>query len=73
VIPRNVRFIDGSAFFNVTLSSITIENGNNTFVLENGLLIDRISHKLVRSFSMSSEVCVPHNIEILGSSCFSNC
>jgi hypothetical protein len=39
VIPRNVQFIDGSAFCNVELSSITIENGNTTFVGENHLLI----------------------------------
>jgi hypothetical protein len=39
VIPRNVRFIDGSAFIGVTLSSISIESGNDIFVVENGFLV----------------------------------
>jgi hypothetical protein len=73
VIPRNVRFIDGSAFVGVTLSSIAIEPGNDRFVIENELLIDIVDHKLIRNFSKSSEIEIPSSIEILGSSCFSSC
>jgi hypothetical protein len=73
IIPRNAQFIDGSAFCNVELSSITIENGNTTFVIEQDLLIDIIWHKLIRSFSRSSTVHIPSHIEILGSNCFSYC
>jgi hypothetical protein len=40
VIPRNVEFIDDSAFVGVELPSISIESGNEIFVIENGFLID---------------------------------
>jgi hypothetical protein len=39
-IPRNVQFIDGSVFVDVTLSSISIESGDAIFVMENDFLID---------------------------------
>jgi hypothetical protein len=73
VIPRNVQFIDGSAFCNVNLSSITTESGNNTIVVEKVLLIHIICHKLIRNFSRSSKVDIPNHIEILCSECFSYC
>jgi hypothetical protein len=73
IIRRNAQFIDGSAFYDVKLSSITIESDNNRFVVENDLLIDIICHKLIRDFSQSSTVHISNDIEILGSSCFSYC
>jgi uncharacterized protein YajQ (UPF0234 family) len=73
VIPRNVRFIDGSAFINVRLSSISIESENEIFVVENDFLIDILHHKLIRNFSKSSEIEIAETIEILGSHCFSTC
>jgi hypothetical protein len=73
LIPRNVQFIDGSAFIGVTLSSISIESGNEIFVIEKGFLIDVFHHKLIRNFSESSKIEIAKNIEILGSSSFSNC
>jgi hypothetical protein len=73
VIPQNVRFIDGSAFLALTLSSISIESGNEMFVIENGILIDVLHHTLIRNFSESSEIEIGRNIEILGSNCFSYC
>jgi hypothetical protein len=72
-IPRNVRFIDGSAFCSESLSSITIESGNNRFVVENDLLIDIVCYKLVFDVSRSWTVTIPNDIEILGSSCFEEC
>jgi hypothetical protein len=57
----------------VTLSSISIESGNEYFVIEQEFLIDIIHHKLIRNFSSSSDVEIPSNIEILGSECFSFC
>jgi hypothetical protein len=39
VIPRNVQFIDGSAFIGLTLSSISIESGNDIFVVANRFLL----------------------------------
>jgi hypothetical protein len=53
LIPRNVRFIDGSAFIDVTLSSITIESANEIFVIENEFLIDVVYHKWIRHLSKS--------------------
>jgi hypothetical protein len=73
VIPRNVRFIDGSAFLEVNLSSISIESRNEIFVIENDILIDVIDHKLIRNVSESLEIEISSNIEIFGSNCFSYC
>jgi predicted metal-binding protein len=73
VIPRNVEFIDGSAFIDLNLSLISIESGNDIFVIENDFLIDIVHHKLIRNFSESSEVEIGRNIEILASNCFSRC
>jgi hypothetical protein len=73
VIPRNVQLINASAFHGVTLSSISIESGNEIFVIENDFLIDILHHKLIRNLSKSREIEIGRNIEILGSKCFSCC
>jgi hypothetical protein len=73
VIPRKVQFIDGSAFLNVTLSSISIESGNEYFVIEHEFLIDVLHHKLIRHLWESSEIKIGRNVEMLGLRCFSNC
>jgi hypothetical protein len=73
VIPRNVQFIDGSAFIDGTFPSIAIESGNGIVVLENDFLIDVPHHKLIRNFSKSSVIEIGRNIEIFGRNCFSNC
>jgi hypothetical protein len=70
VIPRNVQFIDGSAFIDVTLSSVVIESGNEIFVIENDFLINVLHHKLIRHFCTSSAIEIGMNIEILGLKCF---
>jgi uncharacterized protein YuzB (UPF0349 family) len=72
-IPRSVQFIDGSAFAGLSLSSLTLEPGNETFIVENGFLIDILHHALIWSFLTLSTVEIPNNIEILGSKCFSQC
>jgi uncharacterized protein YuzB (UPF0349 family) len=73
VIPRNVQFIDGFASIGVTLSSISIESGNEIFVIENDFMIDVLHHKLIRNFSRSSNLEIVSDLEILGLSCFSYC
>jgi uncharacterized protein YuzB (UPF0349 family) len=73
VIPRNVRFFDSSAFIGVVLSSISIESGNEIFVIEKDILIDVVHHKLIRNFSNSLSIEIGRNVEILGSNCFSYC
>jgi hypothetical protein len=56
VIPRNVEFINDSAFVDGTLSSISIESGNDGFVIANDFLIDVLHQKLIRNFSKSSTI-----------------
>jgi hypothetical protein len=73
VIPRNVEFIDGSAFISVRFSSISIENGNEYCVVVNDILIDIVHHTLIRNFSRLSHVEVPSSIEFLGSRGLSAC
>jgi hypothetical protein len=73
MIPRGVRFIDGSVFQNVGFTSITIEIGNERFVIREGLLIDIVDHKLIRNFTASSSITIPRDIEILGPLCFCQC
>jgi hypothetical protein len=73
VIPRAVRFIDGSAFQEVKSSSISIESGNERFVLRDDFLIDIVDHKLIRNLSNLPSVIIPRDIEILGSKCFCSC
>jgi hypothetical protein len=75
VIPRNVRFLDGSAFCDTALSSISIsiEIWNERFVSANDLLIDIVDHTLIRIFSTSQAIVIPRDIEILGSCCFGKC
>jgi hypothetical protein len=50
-IPRDVRSIDGSAFIGSELYSISIEAGHDRFVIESGILIDLVDHRLIRNFS----------------------
>jgi hypothetical protein len=69
VIPRSVRFIDGSAFDTMELSAISIENGNERFEIRGEMLIDNVDHTLICLFSNSLSVIIPRDIEILGPSC----
>jgi hypothetical protein len=73
VIPRLTQFIDGSAFQGVKRSSISIESGNERFVIRGEMLIDIVDHKLIRNLSRSASVTIPRDIEILWSGCFSPC
>jgi hypothetical protein len=57
----------------VALSSISIESGNDIFVIEHDFVIDVPHHKLIRNFSESSTIEIGRNTEILGSNSFSYC
>jgi hypothetical protein len=72
-IPRSVQFIDGSAFAETKLDSVLIEAGSDIFHMEHKFLIDIVYYKLIRNFSVLSDVEFPRTMEILGSSCFSSC
>jgi hypothetical protein len=70
MIPRGVQFIDGSAFQNVELLSISIESGNERHANEQNSMIDIVDHKVIRNCSNSSSVIIPRDIEIFGSESF---
>jgi hypothetical protein len=63
--------MDRFAFRNVKLLSISIESGNERFVVRDDLLIDIVDQILIRNLSNSSSVIIPRDIEVLGSACFS--
>jgi hypothetical protein len=73
VIPRNVQFIDDSAFIGGNLPSISIESGNDIFAIEKDFPIDVVHHKLIQNFSKWSEIEIGRNSEMVSSSCFSCC
>jgi hypothetical protein len=73
VIPRNVEFVDGSAFINTPMKSISVEEGNKCFRVDDNLLVDIVHCKLIRGFDVGHHIVIPHFIKILGSSCFSGC
>jgi hypothetical protein len=73
VIPSQVQSIDGSAICGVNLSNYFIECCNQRFVFDKTFLLDVVGHRLIHNFSRSSHITIPHNIEILGSSCFREC
>jgi hypothetical protein len=69
-VNQVVDFIDGSAFSHISHIShilISIEAGNSHFI------VDSSCSKLIRYFGCGHDVMIPFNIEILCSSCFSNC
>jgi hypothetical protein len=68
-----VQFIDGSAFAGVKLDSILIEAGKDIFHIEHEFMIDIVHYKLIRNFSVSSNIEIARTIKILGSSCFASC
>jgi hypothetical protein len=51
-----VQFIDGSALESIELSSVSSEAGNDISHVEHEVLIDIVHHKLIRNFSISSDI-----------------
>jgi serine/threonine protein kinase len=68
-----VTSIAGSAFNRSKINSISIEEGNERFVIDNDFLLDFDHKTLIRYFGSSSTILIPRNVEILCSSCFSYC
>jgi hypothetical protein len=60
-----LKFV-GSAFIGLALLSVSIESGNDMFVIENNFIIDVLHHKLIHNISKSSEVEISSYIETLG-------
>jgi predicted metal-binding protein len=55
------------------LTSISIETGNDIFVIEKDILIGILHSKLIQNFSQSSRSEFGRDIEVLGSHCFASC
>jgi hypothetical protein len=51
--------------FGVTLSSISIESGNDIFVIENGGIMHVMDRKFIRNVSESSKAEIASNIAML--------
>jgi hypothetical protein len=68
LIPRTVQFIDGSAFGKHRSLTVSIEPGNERFIIREELLIDIVDHKLIWNFLTLPEVTIPCDIEIIGPS-----
>jgi hypothetical protein len=73
IIPPNVAFIDGSAFSGVDAISISVEDGNKSFVIQDDFLLNAGRNVLVRYLGGDRPVVVPRSIEVLGPSSFSHC
>jgi hypothetical protein len=57
-IPRNVEFIDGSAFAGTTCNHISIEADHKRIAMRNDFLVDFVDHRLIRNFSSSSNITI---------------
>jgi hypothetical protein len=72
-IPRNVDFIDGSAFVHSECQSISVDPNNRRFSIDQDFLIDNDNQRLVRYIGTSNRIHVWNDIEILGIDCCHGC
>jgi hypothetical protein len=72
-IPRTTEFISGSAFSAVENVSIAIEDGNQSFAIENECVMSFDRQTLVRYLGNEGIVLVPRHVGIIGPSSFSHC
>jgi hypothetical protein len=71
-IPRNVEFLDVSAFFCTSKISISIDPDNLHFAVRSNFVFDSSLTRLIRYFGQESDVIIPSYVEVLCSSCFSH-
>jgi hypothetical protein len=70
VIPRNVEFVQESAFVGCLMQLITVSEDKARFSINRDFLIDNIESRLIRYVGKSKEIHFWKDIEILGESCF---
>jgi hypothetical protein len=72
-IPPTVRFSDGSPFAGLSFSSLWLESDNETFVLENRVLIDLRCHAMKEGFIVENVIKTLwwHDFRIWSSTYFS--
>jgi hypothetical protein len=64
-IPRDVDFIDGTAFLDLSQISLSIEAGNSRFIVDSSFILDSSRSKLIQCFGCGHDIAIPFNIEIL--------
>jgi hypothetical protein len=72
LIPRNVEFIDGSAFVSCQCESVTVDPSNRRFVIDRSFLIDKIEQRLIRYLGTSCHVHIWNDVKIIGRQCFAS-
>jgi hypothetical protein len=73
LIPRAVEFLDPSCFNTLSCPSISVESGNDHYLIDGFSLYDRGGTRLIRSFDCISVPVISSTIEILCSKCFAFC
>jgi hypothetical protein len=68
-----LQIIDGSAFANIGISEITVEEGNRHLRVSGCFLVDLEGITIIRYFGYERNVQLNRDIEIVGSGCFSDC
>jgi hypothetical protein len=70
IIPRNVEFVGDSAFWRTRIKSMSVEDGNKCFRVDDHFLIDIVHCKLIHAFDIGNDVVIPFHVQILGDYCF---
>ena len=69
-IPASLEKIGLASNFPNTISTITVDSGNSTFVSENGILYDKNTKNLIMCYSKDSDITIQEGILSLGERCF---
>jgi hypothetical protein len=73
VIPRDVAFVDGSAFIRVSLDSVSVSGEGSQLVVCDSFLEGCGGSIIYRYLGFSNSVMIPSRIVVLGPSSFSQC
>jgi hypothetical protein len=73
VIPPSISFIDGSAFVQSSLSSISISPDNQRFRVRDSFLEDVNGSTIYRYFGASASVVIRSSVRVIGKSSFHGC
>jgi len=73
-IPASVNYIGPGTFFDCTsLTSITVDNDNNDYSSEGGILYNKDKSIIHAYPSASGEYSIPNNVTVIGDSAFETC
>jgi hypothetical protein len=71
VLPNTVTFVDGSAFVDTSLVSVSVGIGSSQLIFRNHFLENILNGILIRYFGDSSSIQIDHSITCIGKGCFS--